>query len=66
MKLYRIKRRWVEGEYTVFLADKSAAQYAYKLVKNDPESIYVEYAELYITCFHEEAVQFWSREGGEE
>lgn len=66
MRIYRIKARWVEGEYTQYHADKSAAQYMYRLLKNDPEAFYVEYAELYITCYHEDALQFWSREGGEE
>lgn len=66
MRIYRIKRRWVEGEYTQFFADTSTALFAYRSLKNDPETIYVEFAELFISCFQEDAVQFWSREGGEE
>lgn len=66
MKIYRIKRRWVEGEYTQYFADKSTALFAYRSLKNDPETTYVEYAELYITCYHEDEVQSWSKEGGEQ
>lgn len=61
MTLYKITRRWAEGEYAQYFTTKATALYAYRVVSEDPETIYAAYQQINIVSSYIEEERLYFR-----
>lgn len=61
MTLYKITKRWTEGEYAQYFTDKATALYIYKVACEDPETIFASYQAITIISSYLDEEQLYFR-----
>lgn len=53
--IYKVECRKADGEYTQLFADKATALYSFRVVSEDPDTIFASYsAVIIVSCYLDE------------